>query len=237
MTERPLRLFLCSARSREPNRSQTSTNRSSPTPYPLGDQWDNLDGRIERRYAGRSNFFESGSVRADLSRAARMRASRLRRHQRCTINNVTPIRAPRRRFPPQLVRVANIFRPWASSYPDSAARRPSAASILSIRSTASRQLVAQKSDEIYAAFQTSRLRRQSGFEAARSVRYNARPPTQQTSSRGPQTAPRRRLLSRIRHNIISTGATPKTIRQGRLRQFHPLTENSKQVIIRANTAP
>src|SRR5262249_31180172 len=33
------------------------------------DQWDNLDGRIERGYAGPSIFFENGNVRADLTRA------------------------------------------------------------------------------------------------------------------------------------------------------------------------
>jgi hypothetical protein len=34
------------------------------------DQWDNLDGSSERGYAGRSIFFENGTVRADLGRAA-----------------------------------------------------------------------------------------------------------------------------------------------------------------------
>src|SRR5438132_1512623 len=53
------------------------------------DQWDNLDGRIERGYAGRSIFFENGDVRADLSRAsayARLLASV--GIDGCTINNV-----------------------------------------------------------------------------------------------------------------------------------------------------
>jgi len=78
------------------------------------DQWDNLDGRIERGYAGRSNFFESGSVRADLSRAAayaRILASV--GINGCTINNVNADpRLLEDDFLPQLVRVANIFRPW-----------------------------------------------------------------------------------------------------------------------------
>src|SRR5262245_26309568 len=34
------------------------------------DQWDNLDGSIERGYAGRSVFFDGGNVRADLTRAS-----------------------------------------------------------------------------------------------------------------------------------------------------------------------
>lgn len=42
------------------------------------DQWDNLDGSIERGYAGRSIFFDNGHVRGDLFRAgeyARLLAS------------------------------------------------------------------------------------------------------------------------------------------------------------------
>ena len=45
-------------------------------------QWDNLDGRIERGYGGRSIFFEDGKVRSDLTRAgqyARLLASVRRR--------------------------------------------------------------------------------------------------------------------------------------------------------------
>src|SRR5258708_27098053 len=34
------------------------------------DQWDNLNGSIERGYAGPSLFFEKGRVRADLTRAS-----------------------------------------------------------------------------------------------------------------------------------------------------------------------
>jgi alpha-glucuronidase len=78
------------------------------------DQWDNLDGRIERGYAGRSIFFENGSVRADLSRAAayaRILASV--GINGCTINNVNADpRLLEDDFLPQLVRVANVFRPW-----------------------------------------------------------------------------------------------------------------------------
>ena len=52
-------------------------------------QWDNLDGRIERGYAGRSIFFDNGAVRPDLSRVrdyARLLASI--GLNGCTINNV-----------------------------------------------------------------------------------------------------------------------------------------------------
>jgi len=78
------------------------------------DQWDNLDGRIERGYAGRSIFFENGNVRPDLSRAAayaRLLASV--GINGCTINNVNADpRLLRDDYLPQLVRVADVFRPW-----------------------------------------------------------------------------------------------------------------------------
>ena len=53
------------------------------------DQWDNLDGSIERGYGGRSIFFADGKVRDDLTRAgeyARLLASI--GINGCTINNV-----------------------------------------------------------------------------------------------------------------------------------------------------
>ena len=78
------------------------------------DQWDNLDGRIERGYAGPSIFFENGSVRADLTRAgeyARLLASI--GINGCAINNVNANpRVLEDDFLPQLARVANAFRPW-----------------------------------------------------------------------------------------------------------------------------
>jgi alpha-glucuronidase len=78
------------------------------------DQWDNLDGRIERGYAGPSIFFENGSVRADLTRAgeyARLLASI--GINGCAINNVNANpRVLEDDFLPQLARVAGVFRPW-----------------------------------------------------------------------------------------------------------------------------
>jgi alpha-glucuronidase len=78
------------------------------------DQWDNLDGSIERGYAGRSIFFENGSVRADLSRAAdyaRLLASV--GLNGCAINNVNANpRLLQEDSLPQLARVAAAFRPW-----------------------------------------------------------------------------------------------------------------------------
>lgn len=77
-------------------------------------QWDNLNGTIERGYAGRSIFFEKDGVRADLARAAdyaRLLASI--GINGCTINNVNADpRILESDFLPQLVRVAEAFRPW-----------------------------------------------------------------------------------------------------------------------------
>ena len=78
------------------------------------DQWDNLNGSIERGYAGPSIFFEKGSVRADLTRAgeyARLLASI--GINGCTINNVNADpRIMDDEFISQLARVAEVFRPW-----------------------------------------------------------------------------------------------------------------------------
>jgi alpha-glucuronidase len=78
------------------------------------DQWDNLDGTIERGYAGPSLFFENGHIREDLSRAAQY--GRLLASvgiNICAINNVNanPLLL-RKDFLPQIRRVAEAFRPW-----------------------------------------------------------------------------------------------------------------------------
>jgi alpha-glucuronidase len=78
------------------------------------DQWDNLDGTIERGYAGPSIFFENGAVRSDLSRArdyARLLASL--GINGCVINNVNANpQTLSDDFLPQLARIAEAFRPW-----------------------------------------------------------------------------------------------------------------------------
>ncbi|HTZ83762.1 MAG TPA: alpha-glucuronidase family glycosyl hydrolase, partial [Candidatus Acidoferrales bacterium] len=77
-------------------------------------QWDNLDGRIERGYGGRSIFFDNGKIREDLTRAgeyARLLASI--GINGCTVNNVNA--APtvlEDSFIAQLARIADAFRPW-----------------------------------------------------------------------------------------------------------------------------
>jgi len=77
-------------------------------------QWDNLDGRIERGYGGPSIFFADGKVRSDLTRAgqyARLLASV--GINGCTINNVNA--APEileDSFIAEVSRIAEAFRPW-----------------------------------------------------------------------------------------------------------------------------
>jgi alpha-glucuronidase len=77
-------------------------------------QWDNLDGSIERGYAGPSIFFVEGKVRDDLTRAgqyARLLASV--GINGCAINNVNA--SPHvldASFVAQARRIADVFRPW-----------------------------------------------------------------------------------------------------------------------------
>jgi len=84
------------------------------TPIRWIDQWDNLNGTIERGYGGSSIFFTHGEVRDDLSRVndyARLLAS-------VGINgiNVNNVNADpgvlNDSFLPQLARIADVFRPW-----------------------------------------------------------------------------------------------------------------------------
>lgn len=98
------------------NQNATELNQWEQPQVPVRwiDQWDNLNGTIERGYAGPSIFFEKGQVRADLLRAreyARLLASV--GINGCTINNVNA--DPKildSSFLPQLVRIADVFRPW-----------------------------------------------------------------------------------------------------------------------------
>lgn len=77
-------------------------------------QWDRLDGTIERGYGGRSIFWDAGHVRADLSRVreyGRLLASL--GINGCAINNVNAdkrILSPE--FLPQIASIAAALRPW-----------------------------------------------------------------------------------------------------------------------------
>lgn len=96
--------------------SVSGLNESEQPSAPIrwADEWDNLNGSIERGYAGPSIFFENGNVRSDLTRAgeyARLLASV--GINGCAINNVNADpRVLDDRFLPQLARVADAFRPW-----------------------------------------------------------------------------------------------------------------------------
>ncbi|MGA3161670.1 MAG: alpha-glucuronidase family glycosyl hydrolase [Terracidiphilus sp.] len=78
------------------------------------DEWDNLDGTIERGYAGRSIFFEGGNVREDLTAVreyARLLASV--GINGCNVNNVNA--APQlidSDHLKQVARIADAMRPW-----------------------------------------------------------------------------------------------------------------------------
>ncbi|HEX5109849.1 MAG TPA: alpha-glucuronidase family glycosyl hydrolase [Vicinamibacterales bacterium] len=77
-------------------------------------EWNNLDGSIERGYAGSSIFFEGNNVRADLKRVSeygRLLASI--GINGCDVNNVNAnTRVITAEFVPQLARLAEAFRPW-----------------------------------------------------------------------------------------------------------------------------
>ena len=77
-------------------------------------EWNNLDGTIERGYGGRSIFWDNLNAREDLSRVndyGRMLASL--GINGCSINNVNANpRVLASDFVPQIARIAAAFRPW-----------------------------------------------------------------------------------------------------------------------------
>jgi alpha-glucuronidase len=77
-------------------------------------QWDNINGTIERGYGGPSIFWEGGHARADLSRVndyGRMLASL--GINGCSINNVNAdTRFLTSELIPQVARIADALRPW-----------------------------------------------------------------------------------------------------------------------------
>jgi alpha-glucuronidase len=88
--------------------------QSPRAPQRWVNEWDNLDGSIERGYGGRSIFWDNQHVRADLSRVSdygRLLASL--GIKACAINNVNAdprILAPD--FASEIARIAEAFRPW-----------------------------------------------------------------------------------------------------------------------------
>jgi alpha-glucuronidase len=90
------------------------TTESPTSPIRWVNQWDNLDGTIERGYAGRSIFFDNGHVRQDLTRVhdyGRLLAS-------IGINGVTVnnVNSDLRTLSPDMIiefaRIADQLRPW-----------------------------------------------------------------------------------------------------------------------------
>ena len=83
-------------------------------PIRILNHWDNLDGTIERGYAGRSIFWEGGHVTKDLGRVrdyARLMASV--GINGCSINNVNAdVRVISPELLPEVARVAGVFRPY-----------------------------------------------------------------------------------------------------------------------------
>ncbi len=94
---------------------QSHSFRSQPAmPIRWVDEWDNADGSIERGYAGRSIFFDSGHVREDLAPVAEY--ARLLASigiNGCNVNNVNNA-APflTTGFLRGFARIADAMRPW-----------------------------------------------------------------------------------------------------------------------------
>jgi alpha-glucuronidase len=92
----------------------TAETESPASPIRWINQWDNLNGTIERGYAGRSIFFDNGHVRNDLSRVAdygRILASV--GLNGATVNNVNSnLRTLEPEMIHELARIADAFRPW-----------------------------------------------------------------------------------------------------------------------------
>ena len=120
----------------------TLAERQEPAaPMRWVNEWNNLDGTIERGYAGPSIFFEDNNVRADLTRVGEYgrllasvgingvrRQQRQRQHARHHRRIRAAARAPGRSVP-------SLGRAPVASRSTSAVRRRSAASTRSIRST------------------------------------------------------------------------------------------------------
>jgi alpha-glucuronidase len=89
--------------------------QSAPSaPIRWTDEWDNLNGTIERGYAGSSIFFENGHVRQDLTRAgeyARLLSSI--GINGCNVNNVNAdLDLLTTEHLKEFARIADVFRPW-----------------------------------------------------------------------------------------------------------------------------
>jgi alpha-glucuronidase len=94
--------------------SRLDRSESPSAPERWTNEWNNLDGSIERGYGGRSIFFRDNHVLADLTRAgeyARLLASV--GINACSVSNVNANPALLTdAYAPELARLAAAFRPW-----------------------------------------------------------------------------------------------------------------------------
>jgi alpha-glucuronidase len=92
--------------------ARLSERQEPAAPIRWLNHWDNIDGTIERGYAGRSIFFENGRVLDDLTRVrdyGRLLASVVI----VTVNNVNAnALVITDAFIPQIARIADVLRPW-----------------------------------------------------------------------------------------------------------------------------
>lgn len=92
----------------------TEDSEQPAAPIRWTDEWDNLNGTIERGYAGPSIFFENGHVRQDLTRAgeyARLLSSV--GINGCNVNNVNAdLDLLTTEHLKEFARIADVFRPW-----------------------------------------------------------------------------------------------------------------------------
>jgi alpha-glucuronidase len=94
--------------------AKLNEKQSPYAPVRWVNEWNNLDGTIERGYGGRSIFWDNLHAREDLTRVGeygRLLASL--GINACSINNVNANpRVLAADFIPQVVRIAEAFRPW-----------------------------------------------------------------------------------------------------------------------------
>jgi alpha-glucuronidase len=94
--------------------SKLDEKQSPYAPVRWVNEWNNLDGTIERGYGGRSIFWDNLQAREDLTRVGeygRLLASL--GINACSINNVNANpRVLASDFIPQVARIAEAFRPW-----------------------------------------------------------------------------------------------------------------------------
>ena len=94
--------------------SNLNVQEAPYAPIRFLNHWDNLNGTIERGYAGKSIFWDNDHITTDLDRVrdyARLMASV--GINGCSINNVNADpRVVSAEFLPQIAKIADAFRPW-----------------------------------------------------------------------------------------------------------------------------